>query len=362
MDTLRPPPSAPPRERRMIRRSKDRRLSIILAVLIGLVVGGGAWMMAQRGVLTPTGPIYLTNETKTQDSRTKIKETASTKILTPHKALYNVALTHAKNGSQIIDIKGQMFFQMHKSCDGYLTDHRFTLTYDYADSDPLRVTSDFSTAERLDGKVFDFSSRRRRNGDLYQELRGKAEYKETGSYAMYTEPDQADLPLPPNTLFPAAHTMALIKAAQSGKRFVTSTIFDGSDTQGPVDVTAIITPYTPRSLAVSTDMRSEIIDRQLTKSPAWKMRLAFFPKNSSAETSDYELSMILHENGIISEMTIDYPDFTVSQILAALEPLTPDICQNESGESMTSPLSPSLPKNSKKRLPESQPIPDLPLR
>jgi hypothetical protein len=95
------------------------------------------------------------------------------------------------------------------------------------------------------------------------------------------------------------------------------------------------------------------------------MRLAFFPKNIQTETSDYELTMILHENGVISEMTIDYPDFTVSQTLAALEPLAADMCGN-----MKKDIDPSdknahrlgaRPDTSSINEP-SQPVPDLPLR
>ncbi len=354
-----PPSFIPPRERRQIRRANDRRLSIILGILIGLVIGGGAFIMARQGILTKAGPVYIEPNAIPPSAE---KSSNNNFYLLSHKALYNVSLVRSKSGSQIIDIKGQMFYQSHKGCDGYVTDHRFTLTYDYADSDPLRVTSDFSTVETLDGRHFDFSSRRRRNGELYQELRGTADQTAQGGTVTYSEPNDLNFDLSPQTLFPATHTKALIEAAKSGKRFITSTIFDGSDDQGPVDVTAIISPYRNLvALPVAIKGHPSSIDTTILRSPAWKMRLAFFPKNSKTETSDYELTMILHENGVISNMSIDYSDFTVDQQIVALEPLSPDPCTDTNAPE--SPMAPKTPGIKPfEEIPAKKPVPDLPLR
>ena len=66
------------------------------------------------------------------------------------------ALVSAKNGSQIINIHGQMFFEWKPSCEGWITNHRFTLAYDYADSPAMTISSDFSTFEGFDGKSSQF--------------------------------------------------------------------------------------------------------------------------------------------------------------------------------------------------------------
>ncbi len=298
---------------RQQRQARDRRISLALAVLIGLVVGiGGFFILHYRPSFAPTvspgkatAPLPLT--------------------LLPHKALYGVSMVSARNGSQVIDIDGKMFFQMHQGCDAYITDHRFVLTYDYADSTPMRVTSDFSTVESMDGKTFDFSSRRRRDGELYQELRGKAVMPQAGmGQAVYALPADLTFDLAAGTRFPAMHTRDLITAARAGKSFLSARIFDGSDEEGPLDVTAIITPAKDVVLPSGTMIAQEALVR-----PAWRVHLAFFPTTSVSETADYELTMILHENGVISDMTIDYRDFSVHQQLLALDPLVPDGCDDQ---------------------------------
>ena len=106
--------------------------------------------------------------------------------LTPHKALYDINLVATRSGSQIINISGKMFYEWKPTCEAWITDHRFSLSYEYADSPGMKVTSDFSTFETFDGEDFNFSARRKRDNTLYQELRGKATIADKGGKASFT--------------------------------------------------------------------------------------------------------------------------------------------------------------------------------
>ncbi|MEM7679556.1 MAG: DUF1849 family protein, partial [Pseudomonadota bacterium] len=49
-------------------------------------------------------------------------------------------------------------------------------------------------------------------------------------------------------------------------------------------------------------------------------RLSFFTQGAeNPALPDYEMSIILHVNGVISDMVIEYEDFTVKQTLIGLE-------------------------------------------
>ncbi len=61
---------------------------------------------------------------------------------------------------------------------------------------------------------------------------------------------------------------------------------------------------------------------------AWRIRLAFFPLNKPSETSDYEMELTFHENGIIRDMIVEYDDFTLSQKLVALEKIEGSPCED----------------------------------
>jgi hypothetical protein len=306
---------------------RDRKISIALALVIGLILGAGIWLMMKRG--EPESVPQNTTSTSSVVATSSDSAPLPIPALHAHKALYDIKLTTARNGSQIVNIAGKMFYQLQKGCDGWITDHRFTLDYEYADAAPMRIASDFSTVESLDGSSLNFTSRRRRDGELYQELRGEAsvDAKGVGS-AIYDEPDNASFEFDGGVMFPNQHTVKLLQAARAGKKFMSATVFDGTDEEGPVDITALIGPAIDEPLKLLMNNVTDQVTRDLLKSRAWKIRLAFFPQNASGETSDYELSMMLHENGVISDMTIDYQDFSVAQRLVALDPVNHDECMS----------------------------------
>ncbi len=258
--------------------------------------------------------------------------------LVPHKALYDIKMVARKNSSQVLNISGQMFFEWNHTCDAWTTDHRFNLKYEYADSAPMNITSDFSTYETFDGKSLDFNSRRKRNGDLYQEIRGRAEAAKnnetavvevksdntTKGEAVYTMPTGLVYDLDDDMLFPMAHTVEMLKHAEQGKRFYNARVFDGSDEDGPVEINSFIGKE--KDTAADSEERAGV-DSTLIHAPAWNVRMAFFPAINPESEADYEMSAIFHNNGVISDMLVEYSDFSVTQKLVALERLDAEKCE-----------------------------------
>lgn len=258
---------------------------------------------------------------------------ADPKIL-PHKAIYKIEMISKRSSAQVLNISGEMFFALKSTCDAWATDHRFNLLYEYADSAPMRITSDFTTYEAHTGDNFDFNSRRRRDGVLYEELRGLAMMTDGAGTADYTLPQDLEFNLPEGTLFPMAHTASVLRVAREGKKFFVATIFDGSDEEGPAEVTAFIGKPVN---AMAQMAPSAAIDTALLNTPSWRMRLAFFPLNSAESEADYEMDIVLHDNGVISDMVVDYKDFSVTQKLVALEALPTASCGQPHGRGRIKP-------------------------
>ena len=246
--------------------------------------------------------------------------------IAPHKALYRIDMVQKRGGSQVLNISGDMFFEWKPGCEAWTTDHRFNLNYEYPDSPPMRITSDFTTYERFDGKSFDFNSRRRRDGEMYEQLRGRATLDKEGGEAVFTMPAELQFDLKQGAYFPMGHTMAVLRAAKEGRKFFDATIFDGSDTEGPVEVNAFIGKVAE---AGSPAAASPAIDQEVLASPARRVRLAFFPLSRAEPDSDYEMSVVLHENGVISDMYVEYKDFSVTQKLVGLESVGVEGCGAE---------------------------------
>jgi hypothetical protein len=281
------------------------------ALLAGLVAYGGSTLWSEAAT-----PLDIPRVEKS-------RHLADAKIA-PHKALYRIDMVSKRSSAQVLNISGEMFFEWKPGCEAWSTDHRFNLLYEYADSPPMRITSDFTTYEPFDGETFDFNSRRRRDGELYEELRGQASVTSgAAGQAIYTLPEGLKYDLAPETFFPMAHTVHVLQAAREGKKMVFATIFDGSDDEGPADVTAFIGKPVNALARITTN---PTIDTALINTPAWQIRLAFFPLNSSESDSDYEMDVVLHDNGVISDMLVDYKDFSVTQKLVSLEKLPAVSC------------------------------------
>ncbi len=243
--------------------------------------------------------------------------------LVGHKALYNIEMISKRSSSQVLNIHGQMYFALQPGCDAWTTDHRFNLYYEYADSPPMQITSDFTTYEPMDGKSFDFNSRRKRDGELYQELRGTALRDDQGNtHVTYALPEGLTFDMKPGGLFPMAHTAAMMKDIKDGHKVFNATVFDGSDEDGPIEVNTIVGKAMPPAAIPA----GAAIDAALITMPARYVRMAFFPLADDSLTSDYEMDVALHDNGVISSMKVDYGEFSVSQKLVALEKIATPAC------------------------------------
>lgn len=312
---------------RSYRLARDRATSIVLAVVIGVIVGVGGWMLLHRQAEISTRTVSslaasVASETAPQAPVTPDAPVAAARALQSHKALYDITLVSARNGSQVINVGGRMYFQQQRACEGWKSEHQFVLNYEYADTQPMRITSDFKTTESGDGQALTFSSFRRRDGELYQELRGTATLGSGGGSADYVKPAGLYFDLEPGTLLPTQHTARLLAAARAGQKFLSATVFDGTDDQGPVQISAVI----GEKFNTLNMITPKGVDAKLLSLPAWRVRMAFFPLNAPGSEADYELSMVLHDNGVISDVTVDYADFSVHQSLTALAAVPAEPC------------------------------------
>lgn len=253
----------------------------------------------------------------------------------PHKALYEIDMAASRSGSQIANIDGQMFYEWQPDCEAWSSNHRFKLLYEYADSPPMNIVSDYSTFESFDGKTLNFTSQRKKNGRVVEELRGRAVMdgeEAPGGVARFSLPEGLSYDLPAGTMFPMSHTLAVLEKIRAGEKFYIGTIFDGSDEQGPVQVNAFIgdTVNAMAEIEPSPELNTALINNK-----AYRVRMAFFPLKSKEQTPDYEMEVTFHENGVISDMLIEYDDFSLRQSLVALEKM-PDLCTaNDNGGSNT---------------------------
>ncbi|MBU6506339.1 MAG: DUF1849 family protein [Alphaproteobacteria bacterium] len=246
----------------------------------------------------------------------------------PHEALYNLTLESAKSASGVVGANGAMFYKWGETCDGWTLEQRFHLRISYAEEDATDISSTVVTFESKDGLRYRFNERRLRNGEVDAEIHGEAHLDGPGKggVAEFTKPEAATLTLRPGVLFPTAHTLALIAAAQAHEQFISRYVFDGSDVENAGQVSAFI----GSALAPPGAKAAKPLNDPLLQHTGWPIRLAFFPASDSGTADqtepDYELSMRLLENGVTQDMKLDYSDYVIAATLSDIKKLARPGC------------------------------------
>ena len=240
--------------------------------------------------------------------------------LASHRAVYSLKLARASSNAAVNAASGQLVVEWQDTCDGYTTNQRF-LT-EFSDSEGHATTTDLwvSSWEARDGGVFRFNLTNSTNGAIQERSRGLAKRGGAKAEVNFEEPKTEKRSLPAQVSFPTAHTAQLIEAALRGERTVERIVFDGGVENGLSYVSAFIgnaIPPKPVPAAAALGKAAALAETR-----AWPIRLAFYPfKTGGDAVPDYEMSFMLHENGVATGFEFDYGEFVLSAELSKIEAL-----------------------------------------
>ncbi len=250
--------------------------------------------------------------------------------IVPHQAIYEMSLGDIRSGADINDVQGRMLFRWSDACEGWEVEQRYVLEFVYSEGESLALSSTYETWEAKDGSAFNFSYKTETNGRADEDIQGVASLPggDVGGTARYRLPNRVTEDLPAQTFFPTAHTVELIENAVSGIRFFTAHMFDGTDVQTAVELSAVIgRPVDAADEDSNAEpARGDDVDSPLMDGRSWPVRLAFFPVDEQLAEPEYEMSMQVFENGIVDNLVIDYGDFQVIGRLATIEEISDGGC------------------------------------
>ena len=239
----------------------------------------------------------------------------------PHRALYKVSLDKAASGSSIIDVQGRMGFEWRDACDGWAVEQRYAMEFARADGDGSVIQSTYSTWESKAGDIYRFFVKRDRGGGE-ERIEGKAVMPlplgSSPGKVTFSAPEQQELTLPKDTLFPTEHTIRMIQAAASGKRFLRAPVFDGGEPEAPSLISAVLGKG--KSDALPT------VKAEAVQGTYYPSRLAWFGPDSEGSEPDFEMSIDVLANGIARSILVYYSDFSVRMSLEEVEALPPPAC------------------------------------
>jgi len=244
--------------------------------------------------------------------------------IVPHRAVYEMSLERGSTGGSVADVSGIMEFEWADACDGWAVSQRSAMTFLYHTGEEVDLGWSLVSWEAKDGSRYRFFMRRVENGRLAEELRGEARLdgKGEGGVADYSLPERRTVVLPPGTMFPTAHSLAVLNRADAGERTLWSFVFDGSDEEGLFGINAVVMRRLESEAGKGDPSRSPL----LAATASWRVRMAFFAKGAEGATPEHEQSLRIHANGIVEDLLLDYGDFSVEGRLTRLERLPRPPC------------------------------------
>ncbi len=232
--------------------------------------------------------------------------------LAAHRAIYKLTLSSSRGGD-IVAASGTMGYEVIDACDGWAVRQRLSMTLTNADGQDIQMVSDYATWESKDGRRFRFHMKQTTDQAVTSQTDGEAKLDRSGGSgeAHYTAPSDTTKPLPQGTLFPMAHTDAIIAAASQGKKFLALPLFDGTDDSGAEDSSIVILDWKqpqPNPYPL------------LARLPSTRVRLAFFDRDSGNPLPSYQVGMRYWDNGVADNLQMDFGDFVMDAKMTELTP------------------------------------------
>lgn len=243
---------------------------------------------------------------------------AAASQITGQDAVYTLSLSKLRT-HDITGATGRLQFQVVDGCSGWGSYQHMTLIIRNVDGSLSKLISNYTTWESKDGKSMTFRvSQSDGIGKMKVVDAGTATHTgpDDSGIVKFTIPADTTIKLPAGTLFPMQHTEVLLAAAKAKKPFISPLLFDGTSASGaaPTFVTILgdqapeKTPWPELDHYASTDVS-----------------IAFFSRTNQDSTPDFSTTMRYFENGVTTNLALDFGDFVMTGKLDSLK-IPPAAC------------------------------------
>jgi EipB-like len=247
---------------------------------------------------------------------------ASAAQLVPHRAVYELAARSSGGFGRSGALRGVLTYELMEDCDGWSVNQKAGLDVSPPEGNVVRFEWSQATWEAKDGTSYRYFIKDSQDGATGNQRRGELTYPKSGAEGKLTTelPSRGETSMP-HVLLPVQHTLALIDRAESGDSVFIAKIFDATVDEKPVEISAGFGPTLKGDEAGAKDFPP------LKDVPSRHVDFAFFVKNLPDGTPDFEQSVHLFNNGIVSEVNFEFGGLPVLGTLRRLEVLEPQKCE-----------------------------------
>jgi hypothetical protein len=238
--------------------------------------------------------------------------------LTGQDAIYDLSLAKVRT-HDVTGATGEMRFSIADGCTGWGTTQHMTLLIRNADGSLTKTVTDYVTWETKSGSQLTFNlSERDNDGKPVTDDAGTAIRAPDGTGTItYSTPANRVMTMPPGTLFPMAHTAAILDAGMQGKKFISVPLFDGTTDDGP-----------QHTFVVILDRHGPAANpfHGLAKLSSTDVDIAFYERKHSDQNPDFRSQMLYYDDGVADNIMMDFGDFVMRGRLERLS-IPPSDCK-----------------------------------
>ncbi|MGH6922541.1 MAG: EipB family protein [Propylenella sp.] len=245
-------------------------------------------------------------------------------IIAPHRAIYDIKLARTENGSGVSSASGRMVFEVTgNACQGYSMRQRMVVNIGDEDGNLGKLDFQISTFESGAGDLYTFDSRTTMNEEVVEAVEGAARRRDSAIEVTLKRPAEKTVLVDGGALFPSQHLQAIIDAARGDQEFLSVDIYEGAGTGESSDEAAAAIGRATRTRA------DNLIGGGLRQ---WPVSIGYFDaegvsaEHAGEELPTYQMSFMLYENGVTSDLVMDYGDYALLGSLQEIERLASSNC------------------------------------
>lgn len=244
--------------------------------------------------------------------------------LQPHRAYYDLELRRLEDGNNMNAVTGKLAYEIKgSSCDGYSINYRIANRIIYTEGGPQVIDNQMSSWESGDGLELDITQKQFVDSKLNSESRIKVNKSAVASpgKGSITTATSKDFETSAAAIFPTRYQVKLIEAAVKGERRDVSIVYEGSEEEKSMRVVSFIGEKRPVAGL------PQGVPAEVSSLAAWPVSIGYYAENAREDEQPlYQASFLMLENGISSDLVLDYGTYALSGKLTKLELLKGGTC------------------------------------
>jgi EipB-like len=249
--------------------------------------------------------------------------------LAPHRAFYVLEADKLDNKGGVSAIAGKLAYEITGSeCEGYAVNYRIANRYIQGEGSPQTMDVQLNSFESGDGLELDMKQKQYVNASLESETRVKAKKpKDGGPVTGEMEGKETKtFTVDATAIFPTAFQRKLMQDAEKGESRSVSLVYEGSDDVKPSKAISFIGGKKQGTVVPSGADASTL--EALNKLPYWPVTVSYYDINAKGDDEPtYAASFNMLENGVSTDLVLDYGSYTLKGKLEKIEMLKAEPCQ-----------------------------------